>query len=182
METYTEPKALIDNPYYREHRQKKLADLKDANIDAPIIEMIHSFNNSPCCFSLQSCYGHFLYKGCNDPQNLEFLPITDTISRVEYRIAYIAFCIEDSASGRELFGNLRAITAIDTKNIQFCCAEWFWKRQVNSYVLQVEPDRYKRNDRAILDYNEALYIEKIRNEFFIQLDELFKNERNDETG
>ena len=70
---------------------------------------------------------------------------------------------------------LREITAIDPKNIQFCCAEWFWKRQVNSYALQVEPDRFKTKDRALVDYKEALYIEKIRNEFFVRLGELLRN-------
>ena len=61
---------------------------------------------------------------------------------------------------------------MDPENIQFGSAEWFWKRQVNSYALQVEPDRFKRQDTAILDYEEALNIEKIRNEFFFQLQAL----------
>jgi hypothetical protein len=77
--------------------------------------------------------------------------------------------------GRGLFESLKEITAIDLENVQFCCAEWFWKRQVNSYALQVEPDRFKRKDTAILDFKEALHIEKIRNEFFIQLYELLEN-------
>lgn len=78
---------------------------------------------------------------------------------------------------------LNEITAIDPENIQFCCAEWFWKRQVNSYALQVEPDRFKYKDRVILDYREALHIEKIRNEFFVQLQELLqKQQGRDETG
>jgi len=56
------------------------------------------------------------------------LPVKDTIAKVEYRIVYIAFCIENSFLGRELFESLKEITAIDPENIQFCCAEWFWKR------------------------------------------------------
>ena len=87
----------------------------------------------------------------------------------------IVFCIENSVSGTSLFKALKKITAIDHKNIQFCCAIWFWEKQVNSYVLQVEPDRFKCKDKAILDYKEALYIEKIRNKFFIQLNELLEN-------
>jgi hypothetical protein len=71
---------------------------------------------------------------------------------------------------------LNEITAIDPQNIQLCCAEWFWERQVNSYALQVEPDRFKHKDTAILDYREALHIEKIRNEFFVQLRELLQKE------
>jgi hypothetical protein len=94
---------------------------------------------------------------------------------VEYRIAYIAFCIENSALGKALFAALKGITAIDRENVQFCCAEWFWKRQINSYALQVEPDRFKHKDTAIIDFKEALHIEKIRNEFFIRLYELLEN-------
>ena len=172
METYTEPKESVENPHYQAQRQKNLGSLSDSVIDVPIIEIVNGFNNLPYCFTLQSCYGHFIYSDQKDSHNLESLPTTDTIARVEYRIAYIAFCIENSAPGRRLFEALKGITAINPENIQFCCAEWFWKRQVNSYVLQVEPDRFKRKDRAILDYKEALYIEKIRNEFFVRLDEL----------
>ena len=63
---------------------------------------------------------------------------------------------------------------MDPENVQFCCADWFWKRQVNSYALQVEPDRFKYNDEAILDHKEALHIEKIRDVFFQRLYELFE--------
>jgi len=117
-------------------------------------------------------YGHFVYNGQNDPHNLEPLPVKDTIAKVEYRIAYIAFCIENSAAGRWLLKTLQEVTSIDPENIQFCCAEWFWKKQINSYALQVEPDRFKRQDMAILDLKEALHIEKIRTKFFIRLYEL----------
>ena len=70
---------------------------------------------------------------------------------MEYKIAYIAFCIENSLLGRKLFESLKEITAIDPEYVQFCCAEWFWKRQINSYALQVEPDRLKRKDTAIIN-------------------------------
>jgi hypothetical protein len=177
LETFTEPKALVENPHYQDQRQKCLADLSDGMLDDPIIELVNAFNKLPYCFTLQSCYGHFIYNGQNDPHNLEPLPIKDTIARVEYRIAYIALCIENSDWGRMLFNALREITIIDPENIQFCCAEWFWKRQVNSYALQVEPDRLKYEDKAILDYKEALKIEKIRNEFFVQLKELLQKQQ-----
>ena len=177
METFTEPKELVENPHYQEQRQKSLAGLSDDMIDVPIIELIIAFNELPYCFTMQSCYGHFLYNGQRNPHNLESLPVTNTIARVEYRIAYIAFCIENSNSGRRLLEALKEITVIDTENIQFCCAEWFWKRQVNSYALQVEPERFKYQDRAKLDYKEALHIEKIRNTFFVQLKELLQKQQ-----
>ena len=175
METFTEPKVLAENPHYQDQRRKNLAGLSDGMIDEPIIELINAFNKLPYCFTLQSCYGHFVYNGQKDSNNLEPLPAKDSIPKVEYRIAYIAFCIENSLLGKELFEALKEITAIDPENIQFCCAEWFWERQANSYVLQVEPDRFKHKDTAELDFKEALYIEKIRNDFFIHLDELLKN-------
>lgn len=183
METFTEPKELVKNQHYQHQRQKSLAGLSGIIIDKPIIEIVNSFNILPYCFTLQSCYGHFLYRGQNDPQNLESLPVTNTIDRVEYRIAYIAFCIENSDSGRRLLKALKEIKYIDPENIQFCCAEWFWKRQINSYALQVEPDRFKHEDKVILDYRESLKIEKIRNVFFIQLKELLqKQQYGDKSG
>lgn len=74
-----------------------------------------------------------------------------------------------SEMGKRLFSELRDITTVDPENVQFCCADWFWEQQINSYALQVEPDRFKHEDKAILDYQEALRIEKIRNVIFLKL-------------
>jgi hypothetical protein len=169
METYIEPKELIDNPDFQKQRNKYLSSLKDVKIDNPIIGIINAFNRIQYCFTLQSCYGHFVYSGQDDPHNLDPLPITNEISTVEYRIAYVALCVEYSKSGKALIEDLSKITLIDPGNIQFCSAEWFWKRQVNSYALQVEPDRFKNKDKALLDYQEAIRIENSRNKFFDQL-------------
>ena len=169
METFTDLKKFRDNPHYHAQRQKCLGSLTDDMIDLPIVGVVNGLNKLPYCFTLQSCYGHFVRNDRKDYHNVEPLPVKDTIAKVEYRIAYIAFCIENSVLGRGMYEILQKFTAIDPENIQFCCAEWFWQRQVNSYALQVEPDRFKRNDRAILDYREALRIEKIRNDFFARL-------------
>ncbi len=176
METFADPKALVKNPLYRDQRLISLERLNDMAIDPPIARLIHGFNQLPYCFTLQSCYGHFVYNGRRDPHNLEPLPFTHTIDRVEYRIAYIAFCIDYSESGKIFLDALKAMEKVDPENIQFCCAEWFWQRQVNSYALQVEPDRFKFKDRAILPYQEALKIEKIRNEFFVRLSNLLQKD------
>ena len=177
LETFTELKALVQNPQYKVQKQKTIGNLYDDMIDMPIIDLINGFNKLPCCFTLQSCYGHFIYNGQKNTHNLEPLPVKGAIAKVEYRIAYIAFCIENSLLGRELFDSLKKITTIDPDNVQFCCAKWFWNRQINSYALQVEPDRFKRKDTAIVDFKEALHIEKIRNEFFIRLYELLENKK-----
>jgi hypothetical protein len=169
LETFTEPKELAENPQYQNQRKRALAGLSDDMIDAPIIDLIKAFNELPYCFTLQSCYGHFLYKGQDDPYNLEPLPVTNAVAGVEYRIAYVCLCVEKSELGRRLLRAMNEVTALDRENIQFCCAEWFWKRQINSYALQVEPERFKHKDSAILDYREALHIEKIRNAFFVRL-------------
>ncbi len=141
METFTELKELVGNPHYQDQRQRCLAGLSDDVIDLPMIGLISTFNSIPYCFTMQSCYGHFLYNGQKDIHNLDPLPAAHSNMKVEYRIAYIAFCIDKSDSGRRLLESLKEITAVYPENIQLCCAEWFWERQVNSYVLQVEPDR-----------------------------------------
>ena len=176
METYTEPKELTENPHYEEEKQKSQTALIDTEIDEPIIEIIRNFNQLPFCFTLQSCYGHFLHNGQGNPDNLDPLPVDKIMARVEFRIAYIAFCLENSDPGRNLFEALKEITAIDPEYIQLCSAEWFWKKQVNSYALQVEPDRFKHEDTAIIEGREALYIEKIRNVFFVRIKELLCTE------
>ncbi len=169
METFTELKNFVENPHYYEQRQKSLGDIDTKTIDVPIVEIISSLAKLPYCFTLQSCYGHFLDKDQKNLYNIEPLPISGNITRVEYRIAYIALCIEDSKPGRELFEDLKDIPAIDSDHIQFGCAEWFWGRQVNSYALQVEPRRYMTKDKVWVDYQEALHIEKTRNLFFAGL-------------
>ena len=145
-------------------------------IDSPIVDIIKGFNILPCCFTLQCCFGHFAYDGHMDPHNLDPLPESEQISRVEYRIAYIAYCIDNSKAGSMLLNDLKEITSIDPENIQFCSATWFWRRQVNSYALQVEPDRYKHKDKAILNYKEALYIENLRGKFFHELEKLLQEQ------
>lgn len=175
LETFTELKELTENPHFHLQRQKNLRQLAKDMLDEPIISHINKFNKLPYCFTLQSCYGHFVYTGQNDPHNTDPLPVKNAISTVAYRIAYIAFCIEDCPPGRELFDTAKEITAIDPEYVQYGCADWFWKKQVNSYVLQVEPDRFRRKDAITIDIEEALHIEKIRNEFFNRIVELLEN-------
>ena len=169
METFTEPKKLVKNLRYQEQRQESLAGLTDSMIDTPIIGLIKDINHLPYCFTLQCCYGHFIYNSQNDTHNLKPLPHTDKIDRVEYSIAYIAFCIESSVSGRSLIAALNKITDIDPENIQFCSAEWFWERQVNSYALQVEPLLFQNKDKISVDIKVALHLEKVRDKMFVEL-------------
>ena len=89
-------------------------------------------------------------------------------------IAYIALCIENSPKGKGLLEDLRDIAATDPEFIQFGSAEWFWDRQVNSYALQVEPERYMDKDQVTIDYWEALRVQDVRDSFFSELRNLLR--------
>ncbi len=172
METFLPPKPLVENADFPNQRNRHLSRLNCDAIDGPIIDIVQRFNQLPYCFTLQSCYGHFLYGCQSDTRNTAALPTTHTISTVTYRIAYLAICVENSLRGERLIQTLQQTESLDPDNIQFCCAEWFWKQQVNSYALQVEPDRFKCQDTAVLDYKEALKIERLRIGFFKRLSDL----------
>lgn len=166
MKTFTALKDFVDNAHFDKHRQKSLSQLDFETIDPPIIEIIRGFSNLPYCFTLQSCYGHFVHEFQQDSKNIEPLPAASIISKIEYRIAYLALCIQNNEKGKKLFQDLQRIPNIDPEYIQFGSAEWFWKQHVNSYALQVEPKRLMTRDRIFVDYDKALRIEKVRNEFF----------------
>ena len=172
MKTYAPLKEFAENPGFQIQKEAALKNLTDEIIDPPIAGLIRRLNQLPCMFTLQSCFGHFLHSGQGDPHSLEPLPSTGIVSGVDYRIAYIAFCLQNSPEGKSLFQAFSDLPSMDPENIQFCCAEWFWRKQVNSYVLQVEPDRFRDRDRVRIDYQEALRIEKVRNKFFAALDQL----------
>jgi hypothetical protein len=175
METFSAPKELLENQDYSIQREQSLRGLDLNAIDAPMREIIHSFAKLPYCFTLQCCYGHFLYAGQENRHNLDPLPVSDNITTIEYRIAYVAICIENSRLGKELLGRLGKTPAIDPAYIQFGSAEWFWKRQVNSYTLQVEPQRFQQKDTCLMTYKEALYLEKVKQSFLIQLQQLIQD-------
>ncbi len=181
METFTTVKSLVHNPHYHEQRHKALSGLDIDTIDKPIAGIVSRLAKLSYCFTLQSCYGHFLYGGQKNTDNIDPLPLSTDITNVEYRIAYVALCIQNNdlghssvgayaPTGQAMFTDLSNLPAIDPEYVQFGCAEWFWKRQVNSYTVQVAPERYKTKDRCVVDYQEALHIEKIRNDFFGKLE------------
>lgn len=173
METFTAPKEFVKNPRYLQDRQASLEALDVGVIDRPIVELIERFTLLPQCFTLQSCYGHFLYAPGQDTHNLERLPSRD-VGTVTYRIAYMAFCLEDSPRGRSLRESLELVPALDPDCVQFGSADWFWERYRNSYVLQVEPVRFMTRDQAVVEHAEALYIEQLRDRFFVRLSELLE--------
>ena len=172
METYIQAKELVHHPDFFEQRQKTLSGLDLAAIDEPIIELITRFGKLSYCFTLQCCYGHFLYADQTDAKNFKPLPDQSQDIDVDYRIAYLAVCVQNNEPGRELLQDLRELTTIDPENIQFGSAQWFWDRQKNSYIVQVEPERYKTQDRCVIDYREAKTVERVRNRFFDELERI----------
>jgi hypothetical protein len=181
LETYVAAKNLVHNPHFSEQRQKALIDLDRASIDEPISDLITRLANLPYCFTLQSCYGHFLLDDQSDPHNVERLPTLNHPINVEYRIAYLAVCVKENQSGRLLIKDLSKLCLREPQNIQYGSAEWFWERQINSYVVQVEPERHQTKDRCVISYQEALHLERVRDRFFNELD-LLVEKRVSETG
>jgi hypothetical protein len=174
VETFLPPKDFVDNPRYQEQRKKSQQSLALSTIDPPIVDIVVGFSKLDHCFTLQSCYGHFLYSGQSYRHNIEPLPDVEVIRTLEYRIAYLALCIDETKLGRELFDDLRAVSLVNPEYIQFGSAEWFWERQVNSYAIQVEPKRHMTKDSIFVGYQEALHIERVRNQFFTELRKLLQ--------
>lgn len=174
METYVGLKEFVDNPGYEAQRQKHLRELDTGIIDAPVVEIVRGFTQLPYCFTLQSCCGHFLHGGQTDPHNLERLPASGSTESVEYRLAYLALCIQNSPPGRTLYDDLEKVPAIDPDYVQFGCADWFWQMQVNSFVLQVEPERHMTKDTCFVGYQEALHVQEIRDRFLAAIGELVR--------
>jgi len=80
METFTKPKESVDNPNFQEQRQESLGKLDINSIDEPIIDIVEGFSRLSYCFTLQSCYGHFLHDFQKDPHNIKALPQSGQIS------------------------------------------------------------------------------------------------------
>ena len=172
METFSEARDFTEHLHYAPDRSRVLSGLRLKEIDAPIRDIVIAMGRLPQCFSLQCCYGHFVWKGQADAQNLDDLPAVDT-GPVRYRIAYLALCIERGERGAYLRERLANLCEIDEKYVQFGSPLWFWQQFPNSYALQVEPDRFAHRDEAVLEHAEALHVQSVRNEFFQGLREIF---------
>jgi hypothetical protein len=132
--------------------------------------MIQECRLIPHCFTLQCCFGHFVYDGEPDIENL-VLPSSykGTVDDVLYRLAYLAVCIQDSPRGREQYADLAALADVKPDYIQFGSADWFWDQTVNTYCIQLESDRLKNKDNGMISRAEALIIEEIRPILFNRL-------------
>ena len=172
METFTSLKQPVDNPAFAAQRRRTLEQLDPAELDPPMVDLVRRLNELPYCFTIQSCCGHFVFGGHPDPRNLERLPPSQGAGPVQYRMAYLALCLDNGEQGIALLRDLERLPAIDPQYVQFGCADWFWERQVNSYALQVMPMRHRTRDSAWIDYAEALRVQSVRDELLGRLDQL----------
>lgn len=76
-----------------------------------------------------------------------------------------------------MYGDLEKLASDNPEYIQFGSADWFWDRMVNTYCIQLEPERFKYNDSALIDIEEAVYIETLREDFFKKLGEIIRSQR-----
>ncbi len=68
----------------------------------------------PHSFTLQCCYGQFVHAEEPDRENLAPISTyTPEIGRIEYRIAYIAFCLENSPVGHRLYSEPAGVAGLD---------------------------------------------------------------------
>lgn len=168
METFAPPKEFVPNPGFARDRAQITPALPLDDIDLPLRDLVSAFNALPHCYTLQCCWGHFLHGAEQDAYNLRPLPTADP-GPVEYRIAYVALCLEESEAGRRLRSLLEQITEIDPEYVQFGSPDWFWDRWSNSYALQVEPEGLKDRDVALIEHDEALRVQEVRGRFFERL-------------
>ena len=171
METFAQAREFVENPRFERDRENILANLVLENVDSPIRELVAGMSALPYCFTIQCCYGHFVCSANQAPDNLEPVPV-NAIGPVEYRIAYIALCLENSTHGRLFRAALEQIPVTDPDYIQFGSPQWFWKRYLNSFALQVEPLQFVNKDVATVECCEARYIQRVRDRFFAHLAEL----------
>jgi len=177
VETFVPAVEFVEDSGFATRRRRAMRDLDLDALDVPVAELIAGFAELPWCFTLQCCYGHFVRRGDDDHTLARLAGEALSAEPVLYRIAYVAWCIDPGAEGRRLRDDLRDVAAHEPALVQFGSATWFVERQVNSYVLQVEPERYAHLDKVLLGYDEALRVQAARDAFFVRLSGLLDEHR-----
>ena len=166
METFANAGKLTRDPCYLLNKERQVSKIKTDEIDVPLRRFIREFNRIPHAYTLQCCWGHFLRGYPKNPVIQDELPERTGHEKVVYQIAYLAFCVQNCAPGKRLLEKMEQTVALDPNFVQFGSARWFRQQQVNSYVLQVVPERFKFCDRCSLEYKEARKIQKLKKAFF----------------
>ncbi len=169
METFCAAKPMISDSEFEERRQAAITRIDLRQIDTPLRPLIERIATLPYCFSLQCCWGHFVHDTQPDRHWIGPLEDVREDAAITYRLAYLAVCLKRDEPGMKLFHDLKGLTRIDPKYLQFGSADWFWKTQVNSYAVQVMPDRFKDSDTSEVEMEEALHLEKVKLQMFQRL-------------
>jgi hypothetical protein len=169
MQTFTEPKPFVEHPDFAKQRDASRRRLDYRDIDPPLRDLVRGFARLDFCFTLQCCYGHFVHDLQPDKHNTDPLPTAAALSDIEYRMAYMAFSVENGERGRSFVDGLAKLRDIDPEYVQFGSSDWFRARHPNLFVVQVEPERFQYEDSCRVDFGEALRIERVRNRFFQEI-------------
>jgi hypothetical protein len=180
METFAGPKPFVDNPGYEKNRFAAIETLRNliarGKIDQPLVELLELYSRVPHCYTIQSCFGHFVHEWEPDEHTTARLaPYRGIVHTVHYRLAYLAFVLEKSKNGSVLCRDLRTLASRNPRYIQFGSAGWFWDQSVNSYQIQVAPEREKYKDCFWVTYKEALLLEKVRDLLIRELEAIAHN-------
>ena len=182
METFTHAKPFTRHPGYAADREKAHRELAEemirGSIDTPLLPLIREWIPIHHCFTVQCCFGHFVHDLEPDTENL--VPPSrykGKIETVRYRLAYVAVCIQNNSHGKEMFADLEDLAADNPDYIQFGSADWFWERLVNTYCIQLEPERLKNADSGVITLDEALHLETLREHFFQRLAGIVRKHR-----
>lgn len=174
METFCIAKPMIPDSDFEDRRQAAVKEIDLRQIDAPLRLLIERLSALPYCFSLQCCWGHFVHDTQLDRHWIDPLGEVREDAAITYRLAYLAVCLKRDESGIKLFDDLKDLTRIDPEYLQFGSADWFWNRQINSYAVQVMPDRFKDRDTAEVTVEEARHLEQVKQRMFEKLDLLVR--------
>ena len=105
MQTFTAEKPLVENPDFEQQRAEAHHQLRELiqaeGIDPPLVPLLSRFMAVPYCFTIQSCYGHFIHEQEQDIKNTARLgPYAGSVTHVEYRLAYMAFVVENDGADK----------------------------------------------------------------------------------
>ncbi len=177
METFCAAKDLRENPGFAQKKQRSLRELDPGILDPEMKDLVVACNQIPHCYTLQSCSGHIVIPRDAPPEDWQRLPVTEPPGKAMYQLAYLALVVRDDADGRGLLDGLAAIATTNPDFIQMGSADWFWKEQgqVNSYVLQVSPQRFQHQDHFEMQCEEAFLWLAARGEFMAGLGDLLSN-------
>lgn len=178
METYTRARPVEPNDAFEAQRAAATVGLDATDIDEPLVALVADLNRLPHCFTLQCCYGHFVGEGDQDPRSLKPPPPMGKRS-LQYRLAYVAFAISDDDRGRAFLEAVHDLRDLDPRYIQVGSADWFWDRQVNSFVIQIGPRKMRKVDFMDLDGKQVRHVSHVRTQLFRRFAALVERELED---